>query len=288
LLFFYAVPKVVSGIGALVFMPVHKIESWIAHSSDAFPQFFRDRTTLLEELNGYKYSQSSQSGDRYTAELLSKENETLRALLDDDGGTRVLAGVIGRPGVVPYDVLVLDKGSDAGIVVGAPVFIGENAIIGVVEKVFSDSSVVMLVTTPDFVSSVYIMGPNIYTNAVGVGGGFMKIGVPQGIPLAVGDLVILPGVQSGIYGEIHHVESVPTQPEQYAFVSPEVPIASLRLVGVGKSPITPVSFEEAQQIVADNIANNLTVAIPEGVLVTLNATSASSSATSTKNATTTP
>jgi hypothetical protein len=59
---------------------------------------------------------------------------------------------------------------------------------------------------------------------------------------------------------------------------------SLRLVSVGKNPITPISFEEAQEIIRAQVERTLEVPVPEGALVDLN--NASSTATST-NATST-
>lgn len=281
LLLLFAVPKIVAKVVSVVMMPIHSAQNWLAYSSDSFPQYFRDRTTLLTELNNFKYSQSSASGDRLTSELLSKENVELRALLGNEGSKRIVAGVVGRPNKVPYDVLVLDKGEQDGIVEGAPVFIGDNAVIGIVAKVFSESSVVTLVTTPGFTVSVYIIGPNIYTNAQGIGGGQLRVGVPQGINLEKGNLVILPGVDSGIYGEISVIESTPTQPEQYGYVSPDVPLAGLRLVSVGQLPLQPISFEEAQNIVREIKSEVFKVPVPEGVLVTTDSTTTATTTAST-------
>lgn len=280
-LLYFVIPKVVATVSSIVFIPIHTVESWILYSSDALPQYFRDRDALIGELNTYKYAESAQSGDKLTADILSKENVLLRGLLSDDGSSRILAGVIGRPRAVPYDVLIIDRGSAEDIQVGAPVFIGENAGIGVIQKVFEHSAVVVLVTTPGFVSSVYIVGPNIYTNAEGIGGGQLRIGVPQGIPLAVGNPVILPGVDSGVYGEIHHVVSVPAEPEQQAFVSPQIPLSGLRFVSVGTSPIPQLSFTEAESLVKNLTQTVFVVPIPEGVLVTTATSTATSSASST-------
>lgn len=280
----FIVPKMVSFAASLILTPVHSIQTWFVVSSDSFPRFLRDRSELIDELNTLKSTQSARSGDRLTAQLLTNENNELRSLLGDGGEERILAGVIGRPSVMPYDVLVLDRGSSEGIVEGAPVFIGDNAIIGMVTKVFPNSSIVELVTTPGFMVSVYIMGPNIYTNAEGVGGGQLRVGVPQGISLSEGDLVILPGADSGVYGSISVVESTPTRPEQYGYVSPEVPLAGLRLVSVGNNPLKSVTFEEAQEAVAHVTETVFVVDIPDHILVTTEngSSTASSTATSTK------
>jgi cell shape-determining protein MreC len=281
LLLFFLVPKFVAQVASLVLTPVHALQTWITKSSDSFPQFFRERSTLIAQLDALTETQSARSGDTLTAQLLSKENVELRALLGDSGEKRIVAGVIGRPNVVPYDVLVLDKGSEDGIVDGAPVFIGDDAVIGIVSKTFSKSAVVELITTPGFTVSVYILGPNIYTNAVGMGGGQLKVGVPQGIKLTEGDLVILPGASAGIYGAISTVHSVATEPEQYGYVSPEIPLAGLRLVSVGSTPHTPINFEEAQNIVRESKQQAFQVPVPEGMLVTTELASSTASTTAT-------
>ncbi len=284
----FVVPKVVATAASMVMMPVHVVENWFSKSTDSFPQYLRERSKLLDELNALTYTQSAQSGDRLTSVLLTQENQELRELLGIKGERRLVAGVIGRPNKMPYDVLVLDKGTNDGLVEGAPVFIGDDAVIGIISKTFAHSAVVTLVTTPGFTVSVYIIGPNIYTNAVGQGGGLLRIGVPQGIKLSEGNLVILPGVDAGIYGAIGKIQSVASEPEQYGFVSPEVPLASLRLVSVGTVSLEPKTFEEAQKVVSTVVKTVFEVPIPEGVLVTvLSSTTSSTTASSTLHTTST-
>jgi cell shape-determining protein MreC len=174
----------------------------------------------------------------------------------------VLAGVIGTPESLPYDTLLLDKGSDDAIEPGAPVYIASSSVIGIVDRVYKNSSTVQLTTTPGFKSTAFIVGPNVYVEAVGQGGGVLRIGVPQGIPLAVGEVVMLPGVESGIYGSIVEVRSLPTQPEQEAYVAPAVARSGIRLVSIGKPSDIHLDFERAKAEV-----RTLTMSLPEGVLL---------------------
>jgi cell shape-determining protein MreC len=283
------VPVLLATVAALLFTPIASVRTWLAESSASFPQFFRDRTALIEELEATKASLASAGGNRFTIDALASENRELRALLGYEGEKRILAGVIGRPNVLPYDVLMLDRGSEDGIVVGAPVYIGEHTIVGIVRTVTKQSSIVELLTTPGFTTTVYIIGPNIYTTAEGIGGGQMRVGVPQGIPLNEGDLVVLPSVTSGVYGAVSHVEAEPSQPEQYGYVSTKLPIASMRLVAVGSTPVSPVSFEEAERIVSEQRSRVLEIDVPEGVLIDLGTSTASTTtATSSAGTSTTP
>ncbi|MCA9361606.1 hypothetical protein KC845_03555 [Candidatus Kaiserbacteria bacterium] len=270
------IPTISASIASIVISPVTKTKTWFAESTANLPMFFRDRTELINEISVLKSDLAGAGGNQFTIRTLTQENDELRSLLGYEGEERVLAGIIGRPDELPYDVLMIDRGSKDGIVEGAPVFINDSTIIGLVRSVTFQSSVVELITTPGFETTVFIIGPNIYTNALGIGGGQMKVGVPQGIQLSEGDLVVIPSITSGVYGEISFVQSEPTQPEQYGFVSTHIPLSSMRLVSVGKTPVSTISFEEAQEILKTQ-RQNLLLPIPADVLVEVNATSTATS-----------
>lgn len=218
--------------------------------------------------------------DNQATELgyLREENESLRALLGDEEIEKISAGVIGRPTALPYDVLMIDKGEEDGIVEDAPVYAGEHTVIGFVAKVYNHSSLVALVSTPGFTSTAYIYGPNIYTTAVGIGGGVTRIHVPQGIEIEVGDPVVMPSLAKGVYGSISAVDSVPERPEQYGYVTTKLPINSLRAVAVGTRGLSVMDFEATQAVVDEAKRDFLMVDVPEGMLIDIG--SSTSTATS--------
>jgi hypothetical protein len=148
------------------------------------------------------------------------------------------------------------------------VFLGSDQVVGFVSKVFEKTSLVTLVTTPGFISSAYVIGPDIYTFAEGVGGGVLRVRIPQGILLQIGDLVVLPALDSGVYGDVSLVEAAPTQPEQYGYVSADIPLQSLYYVSVGAEPVVTHTFEQAEKVVADAKSALFTVAVPSNILVT--------------------
>lgn len=286
----WLVPQLLAQTVALVATPVQATKTWLFESTGNLPHYFRDRRALVAENERLREELALAGGQDQVLKLLKAENDELRRLLGEtEADERLLAGIIGRPDALPYDVLVIDKGSRDGVVQDAPVYIGEHQVIGLVRNVYFDSAVVELVTTPDVVSSVYIVGPDIYTNAVGMGGGQLRVGVPQGVTLSVGDSVILPAAESGVFGTINHVESLPTRPEQHGYVSTDIPLQSLRLVAVGRAPLRSISFSEAQEVVSEGLSDLLQVPVPEGVLVVTDSatsTARSSSATATSTATT--
>jgi len=274
----WLVPQVLARVASVIITPIQATQNWLSESSGNLPSYLRDRNDLINQIESLREELAVRGGRDHSIEMLRTENEELRSLLGDDGENRILAAIIARPNALPYDVMVIDQGTNDGVVKDAPVYIGENRVIGLVTKVFPNSSVVELITTPGFTSSVFVIGPDIYTNAEGIGGGQLRIGVPQGIDIAVGNSVVLPAVATGVFGTISHVESLPTQPEQFGYVSSEIPIQSMHYVAIGEAPIEKVSFEEAQETVSLAREELFSVPVPEDVLVvTENATSTATS-----------
>lgn len=274
------IPRIFGVAASVVMTPIVEIRHWFTESPANLPKYFRDRTALISEIEELQKEISGESSTALTVERLFRENEMLRALLSATESPRIAAGVIGRPTRMPYDVLIIDKGSEDSIREGAPVFVGHDQVIGFVAKVFTDSSIVTLASTPGFESTVYVFGPNIYTTGVGEGGGTIRVGVPQGIELSEGDLVVLPSIYSGIYGRIGAVESVPTQPEQYGYVSNDVAIQSIRWVSVGTVPLESVSFEEAKEAVEKAGRDILKAPVPVGILIELDSEESSATTSS--------
>ncbi len=265
MLFF--VPTLLNSAASFVIIPIVKVSHWVSYSGSSLPVFIRDRLDLMYEIENLRSDLVLVNEYRLIKNSILEENIQLRRLMGDENQNRILAGIIGRPGMMPHDSLIIDQGIDDGVVPGAPVFIGENTVIGIVKHTTGNTSLVELSTSNNFVTTVYIVGPDIYATAVGVGGGKMRVGVPQGIELSVGDLVLMPSIISGLYGEISVVKSDPTGPEQYGYVSPHTSIASLRFVSVGQAPLEHVSFEEAQYILANNKTTIFTVPVPDEILI---------------------
>ncbi len=248
--------------------PFDMVRVWVAESGSSLPMYIRERGVLVRELEDLKIKIATEQGTDSTIKKLQIENTELRNLAGALPEARVLARVIGRPNSLPYDMLMLDRGSNHGVLQHAPVFLGADQVIGFVSKVTEKTSLVTLVTTAGFTSSAYVIGPNIYTYAEGMGGGVLRVRVPQGIMLRTGDLVLLPAIDSGLYGTISYIETSVTQPEQYGFVTTSIPIQSLYYVSVGREAVVPHTYEEAEALIDETKATLFKVELPEGVLVT--------------------
>lgn len=267
------VPRAVHFAVGLVVAPVNITTSWVTHSSSALPSYLRDRSALLREIKTLKDELQQKNAQQVSLAALTQENTELRSLLGEHKEERIAAGVIARPDTLPYDLLLLDRGRKDGIEVNAPVYIGHNVVLGYIQSVTAHTALVTLTTSPGFQSTVYVYGPNVYATAVGIGGGQMKIGIPQGITVKAGDAVVLPTVSTSLYGTVSWVQSTPEQPLQYAFVSPDVPLSSLHLLAVGTRSLRTRTFAETDANVQAIQNQVFEVTVPETARGTSTATS---------------
>jgi hypothetical protein len=261
------VPMVFRATVQVVWYPFDMVRIWMAESGNSLPQYIRARSVLIAELEAYKIANSTERGDESTIKKLQIENDAFRTQLGAVPEERLLARVIARPNQLPYDMLMLDRGSRHGVVENAPIFLGKDQVIGIVSVVHAETSLVTLLTTPGFVASAYVFGPNIYTETEGMGGGILRVRVPQGILLSVRDMVMMPALDSGVYGEIASVEAAPSQPEQYGYVRTSVPLQSLYYVTIAREPAVTKTFAEAKDLVAAVSSTLFSVDVPPSELV---------------------
>lgn len=228
-------PWLMTTIATILLYPFHATTLWVKTSEGFLPSYLRSQSELVAEIETLKTELATEVGTQQSIKRLLEENMQLRAMAKAGAAEdRFVARVISRPGTLSYDVLQIDKGSRDGVVIGAPVYTGIDTVVGIVVHVTDSYSFVDLFTSPGFLSTAFIFGPNVFSPIEGMGGGVARVKLPQGVPLATGQLVILPGVSTGIYGEIIGVQNEPTQPEQYGYITSPVSISSLLYVSVGK------------------------------------------------------
>ncbi len=259
--------NLVGMVSELFTSPLYSVRHYVQSSSAALPTFIRSRMELLNRIDELEKEIASHQGIDATLSYIMAENTELRNLLHASSSPRIVAGVISRPPFTPYDTIIIDRGERDGIVEHAPVYHGEGTAIGYVRAVFAESALITLFSSPGVESTVYLFGPNLFTTAYGEGGGIVRLSIPQGIIIKKGDAVILPSLDTGVLGTIDEIQSIPTEPEQHAYVTLNAPLQSIRLVSVGTRSIEPVSFEEAMTHVREEEQKLLLIDVPESARI---------------------
>ncbi len=241
-------PWLISTISAIVLYPVHVTTAWVKNGDGVFPNYLRGRASLVAEVESLKSELATKSGTQLTINKLVEENMQLRGMANAAGvEQRLVARVLARPNQLSYDLLQIDRGAKDGVVIGAPVYTGVDSVLGIVAYVTETYSFVDLFTSPGFESTAFIFGPNVFSPIEGMGGGVARVRLPQGVAIKEGQMVILPGVSNGIYGEIIRVENEPTQPEQYGYITPPLAMNNLLYVSVGLGSGKMKTYEEIDE-----------------------------------------
>jgi cell shape-determining protein MreC len=247
-------PWLITHISSTILYPINVTTNWVKTSDGIIPEYLRSRSELMLELEELKIQVATDSSTRLSVDRLLEENMQLRAMANAGTSTeRLVARVVSNPTKLGYDLLQIDRGTSDGVMAGAPVYIGLDTVVGVVVQVTETYSFVDLFTSPDFETTAYIIGPNVFAVLEGIGGGIARVRLPQGVLIAEKQLVILPGISNGVYGEIVSVENLPTQPEQYGYVAPPVSLNSMRYVSVGLDAVNIKTELEIDAVIKTSI-----------------------------------
>jgi cell shape-determining protein MreC len=253
----------VASITSVVIMPLYIVRNYIETSLDTIPTYIRGRAELETHIESLKQEIASQQGIKTTLSSVEEENKELRALIGATKTPTILASVIARPPMSPYDTVVIDKGTEDGVLSGAPVYYGSGQALGYVRVTYAHHALITLFSSSNVQSTVYIYGPNIFTTAYGEGGGVIRLSIPPGIVVESGNVVVLPSLDAGVLGEIGVVQSIPTEPEQHAYITSEVSLQSLRFVRVGTNVLPKMTFEDAVRVVGEVEKTLFSISVPQ-------------------------
>ena len=147
-----------------------------------------------------KYNELVQQYAKIQYEGILYRQEKSLVKLDDKFGAAnygpVAANVIGADPVLWYDTITVDEGSNAGIRRWDPV-VGPTGLVGDVYRVNSNSSIVALITSPDFAVGASVENdegaPGLIQPKVGDPGVLTLSDLPTNSNISTGQLVVTNG-----------------------------------------------------------------------------------------------
>ncbi len=160
---------------------------------------------------------------------LTTENATLRAKTQDltkllgsrtERGSGILSGIIARPPVSPYDVLVIDSGTEEGVAQGAVVFGAGGMPIGTVASASKQNARVLLFSSPGRETEAWAGDARTPITLVGQGSGAMMALVPRELPVKYGDQVFVTGPGAMPIGTVIEVQTDPASPKARVIIRP--------------------------------------------------------------------
>lgn len=146
--------------------------------------------------------------------LKSEDGSDQNILVGSDSQKFLTASVIFRPPQTPYDMLIIDSGSNQGIKEGMQAIVFGNILLGYVAEVFPDTSKVELISSFHEETNVVLESSNIPAIAVGLGGENFEIILPRPISVNLGERIIKLGNQPLLVGIVEKIENQNADPFQ--------------------------------------------------------------------------
>jgi cell shape-determining protein MreC len=217
--------------------PILNVRNSVAASFEGVFAQFTSNARLANENDLLRAALASSSGMLLDRDLLFSELVDARARLGRHAtSTTVIAGVIARPPLVPYDTLILDAGTRDGVAKGDLVTAGGQALIGSVEEVYTTMARVVLFSAAGLAHDTLLVsstgGSAVPLSVVGQGAGSFVGEVPAGTTVNTNDMAIFPGIAEGLIARVSAVDVPPGSSFKKVYLQFPVDIFSLRFVEV--------------------------------------------------------
>ena len=218
------------------------IQTWVATRYSAIQDFLaapRDITALRQRNAELEAEVSRLQGQVIDLQQKVSEAEILAALVDfsraSPESTYKGAAVVGRDPSPFLHYIIINRGSNDGVLRGMPV-VTNQGLIGRVDAVIADAARVQLITDP--ASAINIRLQNADTNAVLIGsvtGDLSLDMISQDATVETGDVVLTSGLGGGyppdlIVGQVLNIQKRDYELFQQATIQPAVDFARLEIV----------------------------------------------------------
>jgi cell shape-determining protein MreC len=197
--------------------------------------YWRTKGALIKENESLKEKVLSMELALSSLSLASAENERLLALLGRSGRSgAITAGVLTYPPQSPYDLLIIDAGTNEGVNTGASVSLPEGPGLGVVEEALENFSRVKLYSTSGEKTQAVLERTQTPVELLGSGGGNFKVIVPRDTAVEVGDRILSPNLDAALLAVVEEVSLEATDSFKEIYAKSPTNIFSVRFVTILK------------------------------------------------------
>jgi len=226
----FAVKTIVSATS-----PIFKFSRFAAEKKNDFFFLFRNKQSLDEELNSLREKNIELENEIILLESAKKENEELKIMLSrPDKKSYILGSIISRPPQSPYDMIMVDAGSDNGVKNGMRAVAYGSVLIGRVVEVFPSASKIKLVSYPGEETNLIMENAKISAIGLGLGGGNIEVKIPSSVKINSGDKINTEGTSHYLLGTADKIEADALNPFQKIIFRMPVNLNELQKIGIEK------------------------------------------------------
>jgi rod shape-determining protein MreC len=216
--------------------PLWKVENYIGNSLYNLNYFFRTKASISNENHNLIEEISELRTTMIDYQILKNENDQLKEMIGrlPVKNNLMLGNILTKPNRSPYDTIIIDIGNNMGVRSGNVIYANGNVPIGNIDKVYSDTSLAVLYSSPGQKTDGFLDGSNASVELVGRGGGNFEMIIPIELSVEKGQIVYLPGNNSEVLALVNEIISKPSDPFKLVILSSPVNIQNLKWVEVKK------------------------------------------------------
>lgn len=194
-----------------VVAPVFRAENAVSLGLSNFFGFFRTKESLINENQMLRARLEAFDSLQASYRTLEISRDDLLSRFGRAPISEVIAaGVLAHPPETPYDILIIDVGTDDGVEFGDRVTLPEGGALGTILESHSKEAKVLLYSSGGVETSAYLERGGVAITLIGKGGGTMSFTLPRDVPVALGDKILLPGIRSELLAVVEDIELEPT------------------------------------------------------------------------------
>lgn len=216
--------------------PIWSAKNSIATFFDKIDYFFSSKSYLSSENKRLLDENTTLKLEMINYQIVENENNELKNILNrfSPNENFVLANILSKPNISPYDTIIIDIGRFDNIKEGDIVYANGVIPIGIIDKVYEKTSLVSLYSSPNKRTEGFIDGPNASVELVGRGGGNFEMIVPLELPIDKSSVVYIPNNNSLVIAIVSEIISENADPFKKVLLNSPVNIQSLKWVEVKK------------------------------------------------------
>ncbi|MEK7187171.1 MAG: rod shape-determining protein MreC [Patescibacteria group bacterium] len=216
---------------ASFFEPIWKSESAVSQSLRNTVSILRSKTELIranreleEKIRSYEIEQIT------FANWQEREQELLTLLERQKENPGVAAAVLTHPSQNPYDMLLVDVGSNQRVRHGDKAKLPEGPLLGAVTEVFANTAKVRLFSSVGERTNAVLERGSVPVKIIGNGGGTFKLSLPRDVAVEIGDKIFSPGLKPRLVAVVGDISMKPTDSLKEVLLKSPANIFSLRFI----------------------------------------------------------
>lgn len=188
----------------------------------------KSRTSLVKENEDLRQQIDVLTRNLKGYDVLVQENLEFKKLFADKKSGGVFAGILARPGRLPFGVFLLGVGSESGIGNGDLVLGDQNIALGNIIETYPNSAKIKSFSSSGEVTNAFLGPENIPVQMKGAGGGSFTVELPRELDVKEGDAAILPGSDGFILAYVESKEENLTDSFQRLYLRTPVNVFELK------------------------------------------------------------